>query len=210
MLLVALTLADDVVRLVPLSHAHVPALVDAAAEDPGLYEWNVAPQGAAAMHAYVASALQGRDEGHMLPFAIERVADGRVVGSTRYCRIEHWEWPDDHRFAARATPDVVEVGHTWLARSAVRTAINTHAKLLLLSHAFDTWDVHLLRLRTDVRNARSRAAIERIGGRLDGIVRADRPAPDGAVRDSALYSITAAEWPDVRARLTEMAAAPLS
>jgi RimJ/RimL family protein N-acetyltransferase len=200
------TLADDVVHLVPLSHAHVTALAVAAAEDPALYQWNVAPQGEAATDAYVSAALLGRDEGHMLPFAIERVADGRVVGSTRYCRIEHWEWPADHRFAARTSPDVVEVGHTWLARSAVRTAINTHAKLLLLTHAFGEWDVHALRLRTDVRNARSRAAIERIGGRLDGIVRADRPAPDGAVRDSALYSITATEWPDVRARLTEMTA----
>ncbi len=201
----ALALSDDVVRLVPLSHAHVDALVAAAGEDPALYQWNATPQGAAAMHAYVAGALQGRDEGHMVPFAIERVGDGRLVGSTRYCRIERWEWPAGHRFASRTTPDVVDVGHTWLARSAVRTAINTHAKLLLLSHAFEQWHVHALRLRTDVRNVRSRAAIERIGGRLDGIVRADRPAPDGAVRDSALYSITASEWPAVRAGLIEMA-----
>jgi N-acetyltransferase len=205
----SLTLADDVVRLAPLSHAHVDALVAAAAEDPGLYEWNVVPQGEAAAHAYVATALQGRDEGHMLPFAIERVADDRVVGSTRYCRIERWSWPDGHRFATRATPDVVEVGHTWLARSAVRSAINTHAKLLLLTHAFEEWHVHVLRLRTDVRNARSRAAIERIGGRLDGVIRADRPAPDGSVRDSVLYSISAEEWPDARARLRALAARPV-
>jgi RimJ/RimL family protein N-acetyltransferase len=83
----------------------------------------------------------------------------------------------------------------------VRSGINTEAKLLQLRHAFETWQVHAVHLKTDRRNERSRAAIERLGARFDGVIRAARPAADGTVRDSALYSITAAEWPDVERRL---------
>ena len=99
-------------------------------------------------------------------------------------------------------PDVVDIGFTWLAGSAQRTPVNTEAKLLMMTHAFEVWQVHRVALQTDVRNKRSWAAIERIGGQLDGIMRADRPGADDTVRTSARFSIVAAEWPEVKARLT--------
>jgi RimJ/RimL family protein N-acetyltransferase len=99
-------------------------------------------------------------------------------------------------------PDVVDIGYTWLAGPAQRTHVNTEAKLLMMTHAFEIWEVHRVALQTDVRNTRSRAAIERIGGQLDGIMRADRPGSDDTVRTSARFSIVAAEWPAVKARLT--------
>ena len=99
-------------------------------------------------------------------------------------------------------PDVIDIGFTWLAGSAQRTPVNTEAKLLMMTHAFEVWEVHRVALQTDVRNKRSWAAIERIGGQLDGIMRADRPGSDDTVRTSARFSIVAEEWPDVKARLT--------
>ena len=99
-------------------------------------------------------------------------------------------------------PDVVDIGFTWLAGAAQRTFVNTEAKLLMMTHAFEVWQVHRVALQTDVRNKRSWAAIERIGGQLDGIMRAARPGSDDTVRTSARFSIVAAEWPHVKARLT--------
>ncbi|MGZ4795485.1 MAG: GNAT family N-acetyltransferase [Acidimicrobiia bacterium] len=192
------TLENGAVRLLPLGPEHVDALAAASAEDPGRYRWNPVPQGRDAAAAYVARALAGRDEGHMLPFAIERRSESRIVGSTRFARIERWAWPDGHRLRGRGTPDVCEIGYTWLAASAIRTEVNTNAKALLLAHAFETWGAHAVRIRTDARNAPSRRAIERLGLRLDGIIRAEWPAVDGSVRDSALYSVTHDEWPSVR------------
>ncbi len=97
-----------------------------------------------------------------------------------------------------------EIGYTWLARSAIRTPANTDAKLLMLSYAFETWRVHRVCLHTDVRNERSRAAIERIGGKFEGVLRAHRMAADFVPRDSARYSIIATEWPAAKERLTRM------
>jgi len=102
---------------------------------------------------------------------------------------------------------VVDIGFTWLSGPAQRTPVNTEAKLLMMTHAFETWKVHRVALQTDVRNTRSRAAIERIGGRLDGIMRADRPGADDTVRTSARFSIVVSEWPKVKARLTARLAA---
>jgi RimJ/RimL family protein N-acetyltransferase len=98
-------------------------------------------------------------------------------------------------------PDVVDIGFTFLAASAQRSPVNTEAKLLMMTHAFEVWQVHRVALQTDVRNKRSWAAIERIGGRLDGIMRADRPGADDTVRTSARFSIVAEEWPAVKTRL---------
>jgi RimJ/RimL family protein N-acetyltransferase len=97
----------------------------------------------------------------------------------------------------------VEIGYTWLAASAQRTRCNTEAKFLLLQHAFETWEVHRVTIRTDERNQRSRAAIARLGAHFEGIRRAEKPGADGSVRDSAMFSIIAAEWPAIRARLRE-------
>jgi RimJ/RimL family protein N-acetyltransferase len=124
-----------------------------------------------------------------------------VVGCTRFCEIFVWQWPPGATHQRRGVPDVTDIGFTWLSASAQRSPVNTEAKLLMLTHAFEVWKVHRVALQTDVRNTRSRAAIERIGGRLDGILRADRPGADDTVRTSARFSILASEWPEVRDRL---------
>ena len=195
------TLVGEVVRLEPMTLDHVDALVAAASESRDTYGWTFVPDGREAMAAYVATAVAGRDDDLFTPFVTVRRDDDRVVGSTRFLT-ERWDWsPSDPSRQRADRPDVVEIGWTWLAASAQRSAVNTEAKLLMLTHAFETWDVHRVCLRTDRRNERSRAAIERLGGRLDGVIRADRPASDGTVRDSAHYSIVRDEWPAVRDRL---------
>ena len=154
------------------------------------------------MRHYVERAIALRESGQAVPYATVRRDDARIVGSTRFASVERWEWPAGSRHARPETiPDAIEIGWTWLAGSAQRTAVNTEAKLLMLGLAFERWRVHRVTLKTDVRNARSRANIERIGGKLDGVWRAQMPAADGGVRDTAFYSIVAAEWSDVQNRL---------
>ena len=196
-----LVLSGRHVRLEPLEERHAPALAAAAAASRSTYLFSVVPEGPDAARRYVAEAVAARSAGSQLPFATVRLEDGVVVGTTRFQDLEPWVWPPGSPRQRRDRPDVTEIGHTWLAEAAQRSGINTEAKSLMLHHAFDVWDVHLVRLRTDWRNARSRAAIERLGARFEGVRRADRPAIDGSVRDSAFYSITRAEWPDVRERL---------
>ena len=194
-------LEGRVVRLEPMERHHVDALTEAAAESRETYAWTFVPDGREAMAAYVETAVAGREEDLFTPFVTVRREDGRVVGSTRFLT-ERWDWsPSDPGRQRRDTPDVVEIGWTWLAASAQRTPVNTEAKLLMLAHAFETWEVHRVCLRTDRRNERSRNAIERLGASLDGVIRCDRPGSDGTVRDTAHYSIVAAEWPGVRDRL---------
>lgn len=192
------------VRLEPLTLDHVPALVAAANESRATYLYSVVPDGDAAMRAYVAVAVAARAAGEHLPFATVRAADGRVIGTTRFSAMAPWEWPPGSPLQRHGRPDAPEIGHTWLAASAQRTGANTEAKSLMLRQAFEAWDVHLVRLRTDRRNLRSRAAIERLGARFEGVRRADRPGVDGTVRDSAFYSITRDEWPAVRDRLARL------
>ena len=199
-----LTLAGRHVRLEPLTLAHVPALVAAASESRATYLYSVVPEGADAMRAYVETAIDARAAGEHLPFATVRVGDGRVIGSTRFSDVAPWTWPAGSPHQRHGRPDAPEIGHTWLAASAQRTGANTEAKLLMLRHAFEVWDVHLVRLRTDRRNQRSRTAIERLGARFEGVRRADRPGVDGTVRDSAFYSITRDEWPAARDRITRL------
>jgi RimJ/RimL family protein N-acetyltransferase len=139
-----------------------------------------------------------------LAFATVRLSDGVVIGSTRFFLIENWAWPKGHANYGRATPDACEIGYTWLARSALRTAANTEAKLLMLTHAFENWKVVRVCLHTDARNERSRAAIVRIGGKFEGILRSHRMAADFIPRDSARFSIVVAEWPEVKERLLGM------
>jgi RimJ/RimL family protein N-acetyltransferase len=204
------TLRGRHVVLVPLREEHVDALAEASGEaralgDTEIYKWSPVPQTRDEVASYVESALTGRDAGTMVPFATTRASDGRVIGSTRFCFTDRWAWPARHPRYGNPYPDVVEIGYSWLARSAVRTAANTEAKLLMLAHAFEAWKCVGVCLHTDIRNERSRAAIERIGGKLDGILRAHRMASDFSPRDSARYSIVAAEWPDVRKRLAREA-----
>jgi len=189
------------VRLEPLSTDHVAGLTAAAARDPALYVWSYIPQGRADMTQYVESALAARASGTALPFATLRRADGTVIGSSRYFDVERWAWPAGHPEARQERPDGCEIGYTWLAADAVRTAANTEAKLLMLTHAFEGWGIKRVCFHTDARNERSRAALLRIGAQFEGVLRAHRLASDLIPRDSARYSILATEWPTVRERL---------
>jgi RimJ/RimL family protein N-acetyltransferase len=178
-------------------------LVAAAVNDRDLYRWSLVPQNKDAAKAYVETALAWRDAGTAVSFAVVRKQDSVVIGSTRFFNLERWAWPPGHPSHGRTIPDAGEIGYTWFARSATRTAANSEAKFLMLRHAFEVW--HLVRVcfHTDVRNERSRAALERIGGRLEGILRAHRMAADFLPSDSARYSILPSEWPQVKQRLLQ-------
>jgi RimJ/RimL family protein N-acetyltransferase len=127
-----------------------------------------------------------------------------VIGSTRFWNLEHWAWPATHPSHGRSAPDACEIGYTWFAKSAIRTGANTEAKFLMLRHAFEVWQVLRVCFHTDARNQWSRAALERIGGQSEGILRAHRMAADFVPRDSVRYSIIAAEWPTVRQHLLQL------
>ena len=140
------------------------------------------------MAAYIATALAGQRDGHMLPWAVRDLTSNTIIGSTRYHDIV-------------LAIDRVEIGYTWYAKSRQRTAVNTTCKLLLLAHAFDTLGCAVVGLRTDNFNFRSQRAIEGLGAKKDGVIRHHAMRRDGSVRDSVLYSILAGEWPDVRKHL---------
>jgi len=195
------------IRLEPLQPRHAAGLAEAAASDPDLYRLTVVPQTEAEAAAYIESALARRDQGTAAPFAVVRVADGAVIGSTRIWDLVRWGWPTGHPRHGREAPDICEIGYTWLARPAIGTAANTEMKLLMLGHAFETWQVHCVCLHTDARNERSRRAMEKMGARFEGILRAHRLAAELTPRDSARYSVTAAEWPEVKRGLADRLAA---
>ena len=197
----AVTLSGKYIRLEPLGLHHLDGLVAASAADPSLYQWSFVPQGKEAVAQYIETAIALREADTALPFATIRIADGAVVGSTRFFDIERWAWPLGHPRHGLANPDACEIGYTWLTQSAIRSAANTEAKLLMLTHAFEAWQLLRVCLHTDARNARSRAAMERMGAQFEGILRAHRMATDFTPRDSARYSIVAADWPEVKARL---------
>ena len=192
------------IRLEPLDHRHVEGLVAAAAVDPSLYLWSPVPQGLVEAAKYVETALVWRQAGTAVPFAILRLDDGVVIGSTRFWNMERWAWPPGHPRHGRSAPDACEIGYTWLTRSSIRTAANTEVKLLMLTHAFETWQALRVCFHTDARNHRSRAALERMGGKFEGILRAHRMAVDYIPRDSVRFSIVAAEWPEVKGRFTRL------
>ena len=183
-----ITLEGQDVRLAPLSLAHTDALI-AAAGDGELWNTNVTiiPD-ASGMKNYIQAALDGQAKGRELPFVIIRKSTEDVVGTTRFYEI----FPHDRKCA---------IGYTWLAKSAQRTAINTECKLLLLTHAFETWKCVRVELITDVLNEQSRAAILRLGAKQEGILRKHLILPTGRVRDSVFFSITDDEWPQVKHRL---------
>jgi RimJ/RimL family protein N-acetyltransferase len=191
------------IRLEPIEHRHVDGLAAASADDASLYQWSPVPRGKVEATKYVDTAVAWRDAGTAMPFAIVRVQDGVVLGSTRFWNLERWAWPPGHPLHGRGAPDACEIGYTWLSRSAIRTAANTESKLLMLTHAFEVWQVLRVCFHTDARNQRSRAALERIGGQFEGILRAHRMAADYIPRDSVRYSIVAAEWPAVKQRLLQ-------
>jgi len=164
------------IRLEPLAYRHVDGLVSAAEADRSLYQWSPVPQGKAEATRYVETALAWKEAGTAVPFATVLVDSGAVIGSTRFWNIERWAWPPGHPLYRQTSPDACEIGYTWLTHSAIRTAANTEAKLLMLTHAFEAWRVLRVCFHTDVRNERSCAALERIGGQFEGVLRAHRMA----------------------------------
>jgi N-acetyltransferase len=182
------TLYGRHVRLEPLHAEHEPDLQEAAS-DGSLWHLRVTSVPEPDQTAiYIANALMGQHDGSMLPFVVRENASGHVVGCTRYHDIV-------------IAVDRVEIGYTWYAQRVQRSAINTETKLLLLGHAFEALGCQVVGLRTDHMNFASQRAIERLGARKDGVIRHHALRRDGTVRDTVMYSITAAEWPDVKAHL---------
>ena len=194
------------VRLVPMALEHVDALTEAATADRSTFDFAPVPRDRFEMLRYVERALAEQVALRSVPFVVEH--DGRLVGSYRLMSLEWWSWPEgpiraegEPRVAPGDPPDVAEIGHAWLTPAAQRTAVNTSVCHLLMRQTFEAWRVHRLVLKTDARNTRSRNAITRLGGKPEGIMRAHSPAADGIIRDTALFSILPAEWPEVRMRL---------
>jgi RimJ/RimL family protein N-acetyltransferase len=194
-------LTGDLIRLEPLGYQHVPGLVAASAGGAELYRWSAVPQDEAAVRRYTETAVAGREAGTAVPFAVLRMADDTVIGSTRFWALDYWAWPDGR---PRTGPDTCEIGHTWLSPAAVRSGANTEMKRLMLTHAFEQWRVQSVCLHTDARNQRSRDAMHRIGARFEGILRSHRLGTDLTPRNSARFSVTAADWPAVSRRLAEL------
>ena len=188
-----ITLAPDVleghgVRLEPLTTAHEEGL-RTAASDGRLWElWFTAVPEPDKVSAYISSALEGQQAGHMLPWAVRELAGGTVIGSTRYHDIV-------------PAVDRVEIGYTWYAKSWQRTHVNTACKLLLFQHAFEAVGCQVVGLRTDNFNFASQRAIERLGAKKDGVIRHHQARRDGTIRDSVMYSVLAQEWEDVKRHL---------
>ena len=182
------TLRMSGLLLEPLTLAHQAGLA-AAAADGELWRIRVTsvpePQDT---RAYIETALQMRDEGSRLAFAVIDEASGRVLGSTSY----HDILPAVRR---------VEIGYTWYAKSVQRSHVNTTAKLLMMGHAFEQLQCHVVGWRTDNFNFASQRAIERLGARKDGVIRGHALRRDGTIRDTVMYSMRAGEWPEVRAQL---------
>ena len=176
------------VRLEPLNSSHREGLATAAA-DGKLWElWFTSVPEPEQTEAYIAAALQGQKDGHMLAWAVREMETGNIVGSTRY-----------HDIIAAA--DRVEIGYTWYAKRWQRSHVNTACKLLLFTHGFEALKCAVVGLRTDNFNFTSQRAIEALGAKKDGVIRHHWPRRDGSVRDSVMYSVIASEWPDVKRHL---------
>lgn len=176
------------IELRPLQPGHRTAMLSAAADGE---LWNLkvtAVPSASTIDNYIATAVAGRNAGSMLPFVIVQQASGRIIGSTRFWKIDR-----DNR--------KMEIGHTWLSQSAQRTGVNTEAKYLLLVYAFEVLQAVRVQFTTDELNDKSRAAILRIGAKQEGIVRHERIMPDGRKRNSVRFSIIDDEWCEVKAGL---------
>ena len=182
------TLEGHGVRLEPLNASHGEGL-RAAAADGKLWElWFTSVPSPDETRKYVETALEGQKAGHMLPWAVRELKSGAIVGSTRY-----------HDIVAAA--DRVEIGYTWYAQRVQRSHVNSACKLLLFSYAFEEIGCKVVGLRTDNFNFRSQRAIEALGAKKDGVIRHHWPRRDGTVRDTVIYSVLAAEWPDVKRHL---------
>ncbi|WP_341860702.1 GNAT family protein [Gymnodinialimonas sp. 57CJ19] len=189
-----LTLKGQHVSLVPLSHDHHDALAAASSSASLHHLWYTNIPSAEGMTAEIDRRLGARDAGTMIPFT-QVDASGTPIGMTTFLNIDH------------GTPRV-EIGATWIAPTAQRGPLNTEAKRLLLTHAFEVWNCLAVEFRTHRLNQQSRRAIERLGAQFDGLLRAHMRSPNGTIRDTAVYSITAPEWPVVRTHLDWQIAKP--
>lgn len=188
-----ITLSGRVVQLEPLSLDHVDGLVAASTIERDTYDYTDVPDTREAMQHYIEKLLVDHAAGRVLPFAQRRLDTGELAGCTRFMEPRWWR--------GRHEPDEIEIGGTWLAATAQRTAVNTEAKYLLLTYAFEQWDVWRVAICTDEDNARSRAAIERLGAQFEGILRNHRLRYNTSPvepRQTAVYSITDAEWPAIK------------
>jgi len=182
------TLEGRGIRLEPLGPQHADDLTTAAS-DGRLWElWFTSVPEPEQVSRYITEALAGQAAGHMLPWAVRELANGRVIGTTRYHDIV-------------PVVDRVEIGWTWYALSWQRSHVNTTCKLLLFQHAFESLGCQVVGLRTDNFNFRSQRAIEALGAKRDGVIRHHYLRRDGSVRDSVMYSVLASEWPDVKRHL---------
>ena len=184
----AITLEGHGVQLEPLSAGHEPALRAAVADGELWTLWFTTVPEPDRVAAYIATALDGQKQGHMLPWAVREVTSGAIIGSTRYHDIV-------------ADIDRVEIGYTFYARQWQRTHVNTACKLLLFQHAFEGLGCRVVGLRTDNFNFASQRAIEALGAKKDGVLRRHQRRRDGTVRDSVMYSVLKEEWPDVKRHL---------
>lgn len=194
--LTAPLLDGELVRLEPLEHRHAADLAVAAEENRASYNFTWVPT-AAGVGDYIDAQLAQAAAGNLMPYAQVAKESGRAVGTTGY-----WDprlWPDRGELCA------IEIGFTWLAASTQGSGLNAEAKLLLFAHAFEQWKVARVDLKTDARNVRSRAAIERVGAQFEGVLRSwsrsRATGEEGLLRDCAMYSILAPEWPVRRAAL---------
>lgn len=184
-----LVLENAVVRLEPLAQAHLDGIRAAAEADPSVFRYYGPPVHEAGIDGWLAQALDEAARGARLPFAVIERATGRLAGSSSYLDIA----PDDGR---------IEIGHTWYGAAFQGTRVNPAAKLLLIAHAFDVLGATRMQLKTDERNARSRAGILGVGATFEGILRQYQRRGEGpGIRDTAMYSIMPGEWPAVRAHL---------
>jgi len=189
------TLHGTHARLEPLSQLHHDDLVEAVSDGELWNLWYTFVPTPEKMRAEIDRRLSLQQQGSMLPFAVIESASGQAVGMTTYMDID-------------AANRHVEIGSTWYRRRVQRSALNTECKLLLLRHAFETLDCIAVEFRTHFFNHASRRAIERVGAKLDGILRNHRLSTDGTLRDTCVYSIIASEWPAVKSHLTYQLSRP--
>lgn len=189
--LAATVLSRGDIKLEPLSLAHANALRVAAA-DGNLWTLRVTsvpePE---QTEAYIEAALKGHADGHMLPFAVRDLGTDQIIGCTRYHDII-------------AAVGRLEIGYTWYAKSFQRSSVNTVCKFLLLTHAFETLNAGVVGWRTDHFNIASQRAIERLGAKRDGVIRGNALRRDGTIRDTVMYSVSAGEWPEIKAHLLHL------
>lgn len=181
-------LTGEIVRLEPLSHDHAAGLVEATKDGELWKLWYTSVPMPDGMEAEIDRRLALQDAGTMIPFVTRDLRSGKVIGMTTYMNID-------------ADLPRVEIGSTWNAESAQGSGTNPESKLLLLAHAFEVWDCPAVEFRTSWHNRQSRAAIEKLGAKLDGVLRQHTRTSDGSLRDTCVYSVVQAEWPQVRASL---------